>query len=55
MKTAAQIRQGQENRPPLAQELRDMLAPPEQAQIAISVPVPMIMQIIEELEAAGQS
>ena len=49
-KTAAQLREALESMPELATELRAMLHPPHQAQIAVSISVTMLMQIIEELE-----
>ena len=48
--TAAQLRETFAAEPRLAAELRAMLHPPHQAQIAVSISVTMLMQIIEELE-----
>ena len=48
--TAAQLRETFASPPCLVEELRVMLHPPHQAQIAVSIDVNMLMQIIEELE-----
>ena len=53
--TAAQLRQTLASPPRLAEELRAMLHPPHQAQIAVSIDVTMLMQIIEELENGAEN